>query len=221
MQKNGEYCMSNCLTFIKSKYPVTRMNMILPLPFCILIFSGMAGWRIYLFKNVPKNFLLLYIYFITFLFYVGIYFLKRHQLSGAEYISEHSKRCFNQTKKCLYYFFAFIVVVLLLVVFSPRQDSSDVYNVSLLFFIGIIGYLLMNYQFIVGFGSVEYISGDGKLRYDEIEKMEEIKRVQTMDGILVYSKIKLFNGKACYDKFLMDEYIFLVNKISKERGVDV
>jgi hypothetical protein len=78
--------------------------------------------------------------------------------------------------------------------------------------------MLMNYQFIVGFGNRGYISGDGNLYYDEIEKIEELKRLQTVDGILVYSKIKLFdNNKICYDKLLADEYTFLVNKIVNRR----
>lgn len=209
--------MGNCLNFLKSKYPIKGINIILLMFYCILLFSGIVGWRVYLFKNLPKNFLLIYIYTITLIYYIVIYYSKKQQFLQMEYISNHSKKCLNRTKKCLYYLFYLILIVMMLVVFPSKMDSSDLYNLSLLFFIGIVGYMLMNYQFIVGFGNIGYISGDGKLCYDEIEKIEEIKRVQTANGMLVYSKITLFDNKVCYDKFLTDEYIFLFNKIANGR----
>lgn len=209
--------MDNYLNFSKSKYPIKGINIILIMSYCVLLFSGIVGWRVYLFKNLPKIFLLIYLYIITLLYYVVLYCQKKQQFLQMEYISNHSKKCLYRTKKCLYYLFYLILIVTMLVVFPSKMDSSDLYNLSVLFFIGIVGYMLMNYQFIVGFGNIGYISGDGELCYDEIDKIEEIKRVQTADGILVYSKINLFDNKICYDKFLTDEYIFLVNKIANGR----
>lgn len=207
--------MGNCLSFSKSKYPVKRINIILLMFYCILLFSGIVGWRIYLFKNLPKEFLFIYVYVITLLYYIVIYYSVKKQLLQMEYISDHSETCMNRTKKCLYYLFYFILIVVILEIFLIKMDGSNLYNLWHLFFIGIVGLMLMNYQFVVGFGKTGYISGGGKLCYSEIDKIEEIKRVHTINGILVYSRITLFNNEVCYDKFLMEEYIFLVNRITE------
>jgi hypothetical protein len=210
--------MDNCLTFKKSKYPIKGINIILLTIYCILIFGGIVAWRVFLFGKISKIYLLIYMYITVLLCYSVIYYLKKQQLSKMEYVSNHSKRCFDRTKKCLYYLLYLIIVVVALAFFPSKMDGSEVYNLSVLFFIGIVGYMLMNYQFVVGFGNKGYISGDGSLYYDEIEKIEELKRLQTADGILVYSKIKLFeNNKICYDKFLAEEYTFLVNKTANRR----
>lgn len=203
-----------CLNLSKSKYQIKGIGMMLIMSYCALFFSGAVGWRIYLCRYLPKNYLLIYIYAITLLFYIGLYSSKERQLLKMEFFSVHSKKCLHRTKKCLYYLFCLILAVMMLTVFPSKIDSQAVYNLSLLFFIGIVGYMVMNYQFIVGFGDKGYISGDGKLFYDEIDKVEEIKRVQTADGILVYTRINLLNNKVCFDKFLTDEYIFLVNKVA-------
>lgn len=207
--------MGNYLIFSKSKYPVKRINIILLMFYCILLFGAIVGWRIYLFKNLPKEFLFIYVYVITLLYYIAIYYSVKKQFLQMEFISDHSKKCMNRTKKCLYYFFCFILNVVIFEFFSLKVNSSNLYNLWHLFFIGIVGFMLMNYQFIVGFGKTGYISGEGRLCYSEIDKIEEIKRVQTINGILVYSRITLFDNEVCYDKFLMEEYIFLVNRVTE------
>lgn len=209
--------MGNCLNYRKSKYPIKGTDILLIMIYCVIFYGTAFGWRFYLYKFVTKNFLLICIYTMTLLLFVGMYCLKEKQLLQMEYISNHSKKCLNATKKSLYYFGGLILFVMLIDILPLKIESSDVYNLSLLLFIAIVGYMLMNYQFIVGFGNREYISGDGKLCYGEIDKIEEIKRVQTMNGMLVYSKIKLFDNKICYDKFLVDEYMFLLNKIADRR----
>lgn len=201
------------LNLSKSKYPVKGIGMMLIMSYCALFFSGAVGWRIYLCKYLPKNYLLIYICHNASFLYWAVFF-KRAAAFKNGIFSVYSKKCLHRTKKCLYYLFCFILVVMMLTVFPSKIDSQAVYNLSLLFFIGIVGYMVMNYQFIVGFGDKGYISGDGKLFYDEIDKVEEIKRVQTADGILVYTQINLLNNKVCFDKFLTDEYIFLVNKVA-------
>ena len=64
--------MGNYLIFSKSKYPVKRINIILLMFYCILLFGAIVGWRIYLFKNLPKEFLFIYVYVITLLYYIAI-----------------------------------------------------------------------------------------------------------------------------------------------------
>lgn len=209
--------MVNWLNFSKNKYPIKGINIVILILYCVLFFSGIVVWSIYLFKYLPKAFLYIYIYIITLLAYTYLYYLKNQQFLQMEYVSHHSKKCMRRTKKCLYYLFYLILIMIMCEVFPLKIDGSDLYNLSILYFVGIVGYMLMNYQFIVGFGEIGYISGDGKIFYEEIDKIEEIKRIQTADGTLVYTKINLFDNKVCYDKFLTEEYIFLVNKIANER----
>ncbi len=207
----------NNLNLVKSKYPLNRKNVIILVIYCVVLFVAIAGWRFYLFQSISKNYLLLLIYAMTFSYYFGVYRNRRNELKDMKYVSEHARKCMSKMKKCLFYEFALTLVVMILVVIPTNIRDADLYNLSVLFFIFIVGYMLMNYQFIVGFGQKYYVSGDGKLRYDEIKQIEDLKRIQAFEGILVYVKIILANSKVCYDKFLIDEYMYLMNQVDDER----
>lgn len=77
----------------------------------------------------------------------------------------------------------------------------------------LIGYMLMNYQCVVGFTNVGYFSGESELKYDEIDKLEEIDQSNSNEGKIISIKIILKNGKLYHDKIMLGEYIYLKNKI--------
>lgn len=209
--------MNNNLNFVKSKYPIKKINVVILMIYCVVLFVGIAGWRIYLSQSVPKNYVLLFVYITTLIYYIGMFKNKENEFENMKYISGHAKKCMFKMKRCLFLEAILIIIVMIFVVIPSGIRDGDLYNLSLLFFIFITGYMLMNYQFVVGFGTEYYVSGDGKLSYNEIKGIEEIKRIEAFEGTLVYAKIILVSDKICYDKFLIDEYTYLINMINKER----
>lgn len=207
---------SNCLKYVKSKYPIRKSNVLGIMLFAGIMVMSIMTWRFYLYKFLNKNILLIFIYAISFIYYTIKYYELKNKQSNAEYISKHAEKCLNTVKGCLICKGTFILIISIYVLFSLTRTDKVLFNVSILIYIMLVGYMLMNYQFVVIFKADKYLSGDGILKYNEIMKLEQLKQLSVVEGLMIYTQITLKDGSLFYDKFMLDEFKYLNEKIFQE-----
>lgn len=213
--KGARLMASSCLKYVKSKYPIRKSNVLEMVLFAGIIIIAIMAWRFYLYKFLSKNILLIFVYVVSLVYYAIKYYELKNKQASAEYVSKHAEKCLNTIKGCLICKVAFILIVSIYVFFSLTKTDKVLFNVSILIYIMVVGYMLMNYQFVVIFKADKYLSGEGTLRYNEIMKIEQLKQLTVAEGLMIYTQITLKDGSLFYDKFMLDEFRYLNEKISQ------
>lgn len=116
--------------------------------------------------------------------------------------------------KLFIFWFIDLIIMLFIIIFRNSGSIYTVANLSMIFFLVIISISLMQISFQVSFLKEGFITGDYYVQYSEIDSIEIVGEKFGIEGTLYCCEISDKNEVIGFDKFLVDEYLYLKKMIT-------